>query len=81
MPNFLFEFTDTTIQAVSTIIVADTLDEAEAMFDAGDWEAHINGEEVTDRSEVQITEVEVSVAQEHGWRPIPVFVEGEWKHG
>ncbi len=68
MPNFLFEFTDTTIQAVSTIIVADTQEEAQARFDAGDWNATIRGEEVTDRSEVEITQVDALEAQEHAWR-------------
>ncbi len=68
MPNFLFEFTDTTIQAVSTVIVADTQEDAQARFDAGDWEAIIRGEEVTDRSEVEITEVSALEAQEQVWR-------------
>ena len=80
MPNFLFEFTDTTIQAVSTIIVADTQEDAQAKFDTGNWVARINGEEVTDRSEVHTTQISAETAQEHGWRR-PQYRAGEWKHG
>ena len=69
MPNFVFEFTDTTIQEVETIIEADDQEQAEEKFYAGMWEARIKSETVEDRSEVRITQQDDAIElQQIGWR-------------
>ncbi len=57
MPEYLFEFTDTTQQEVKTYIEADDQDGAQETFDNGDWYAHVTNEQITDRSAILITEV------------------------
>ncbi len=58
MPEFLFEFTDTTRQDVRTTIEADDQDAAQEKFDSGDWRVHVTHEDVIDRSAILITKLE-----------------------
>ncbi len=66
MPNFLFEFEDTTIQQVQTTIEAEDQEEAQFKFDQGNWEARIKHEYVESRDIQDITEV--GPAQQVAWK-------------
>ncbi len=68
MPNFLFEFTDTAIQEVATIIEADTQEEAKEKFGIGDWQARIKSEEPVARTTPVITQVDFKTAQAFAWK-------------
>ena len=57
MPEFLFEFTDTTQQDIRTTIEADDKDAAQEKFDSGDWQVHVTNEQVIERSLLLITEI------------------------
>lgn len=71
MPNFLFEFTDTTIRAMLAIIEADTQEEAEKLFDNGDWEARIRQEYIEKRGPRRITQISPETARQVGWKNPP----------
>lgn len=58
MAFFQFDFQDTVTQEVTTQIEANTKEEAEVLFEAGEWTANIKSEVISHRDFMIITEVD-----------------------